>query len=145
MEIPHFRRHQEVNACVKLLLSCYHGDYLCLNQCITVDPMLIHRITGLSMQGPDPQEFYPGKAIDRALAQKIKDTYNNVEKGTRGYKVASIQNGAVCLACQLIARKLVCKNRPTQVMGFVVDLMGKCVEGLHMNWVKYLFNQLELY
>jgi hypothetical protein len=39
---------------------------------------------------------------------------------------------------------MVCKNRPTQVTGFVVDLAGKCVEGLQMNWVKYLVNQLEL-
>jgi hypothetical protein len=31
MKIPHFGRHQEVNACVKLLLSCYHGGYLWLN------------------------------------------------------------------------------------------------------------------
>jgi hypothetical protein len=50
----------------------------------------------------------------------------------------------VCLTCQLIAGKLVRKNRPTQVTGFVVDLAGKCVEGLQMNWVKYLVNQLEL-
>lgn len=42
------------------------------------------------MQGPDPQDFYPGKAIDRALAQKIKDTYDDVKKGTQGYKVESI-------------------------------------------------------
>ena len=35
---------------------------------------------------------------DRALAQKIKDTYGDVEKGKRGYKVASIQNGSVHLA-----------------------------------------------
>jgi len=28
--------------------------------------------------------------------------------------------------------------------GFVVDLAGKCVEGLQMNWVKYLINHLEL-
>jgi hypothetical protein len=69
MKIPHFGRHQEVNACVKLLLSCYHGGYLWLNRRITVDPTLINRITGLSMQGPDPQEFYPGKTSDRALAQ----------------------------------------------------------------------------
>jgi hypothetical protein len=82
MKIPHFGRHQEVNACVKLLLSCYHGGYLWLDHRITVDPMLIHRIMGLSMQGPDPQEFYPGKATDRVLAQKIKDTYDDVEKGT---------------------------------------------------------------
>jgi hypothetical protein len=45
MKIPHFGRHQEVNACFKLLLSCYHGGYLWLDSCITVDPMLIHRIT----------------------------------------------------------------------------------------------------
>jgi hypothetical protein len=82
--------------------------------------------------------------MDYALAQRIKDTYGNVKKGTRGYKVASIQSGTVCLSCQMIAGKLVCKNRPTQVTGFVVDLVGKCVEGLQMNWEKYLVNQLEI-
>jgi hypothetical protein len=74
-----------------------------LDRRITVDPTLIHRITGLSMQGPDPQDFYPGKAADRALAQRIKDTYGDVEKGKWGYKVASIQNGAVRLDFQLIS------------------------------------------
>ena len=51
------------------------------------------------MQGPDPQDFYLDKTVDRALAQKIKDMYGNVEKGTRGYKVDYIQSGAVCLVC----------------------------------------------
>jgi hypothetical protein len=81
MKILHFGRHQEVNACVKLLLSCYHGGYLWLNHCITVDLTLINRITGLSIQGPDPQDFYLRKTADRALAQRIKDTYGDVEKG----------------------------------------------------------------
>jgi hypothetical protein len=62
----------------------------------------------------------------------------------RGYKVASIHNGVVCLAYQLITGNLVRKNRPTEVTGFIVDLAKKCVEGLHMNWAKYLVNQLEL-
>jgi hypothetical protein len=66
-----------------------------------------------------------------------------VEKGKWSYKVASIQNGAVCLACQLIEGNLVGKNRPTQVTGFIVDLAGKCVEGMQMNWMSYLVNQLE--
>jgi hypothetical protein len=48
------------------------------------------------------------------------------------------------LACQLIAGKLVRKNWPTQVTEFVVDLAGKCTEVLHMNWVKYLVNYLEI-
>jgi hypothetical protein len=110
MKIPHFGRHQEFNACVKLLLSCYHGAYLWLDCYITVDPMLIHRIIGLSMEGPDPQEFYLGKATDCALSQKIKDTYGDVEKGTRGYKVDSIQSGTVHLSYQLIDGKLVSNN-----------------------------------
>jgi hypothetical protein len=48
---------------------------------ITVDPTLIHRITGLSVKGPDPQQFYPGKASDHSLAQRIKEAYREVEKG----------------------------------------------------------------
>jgi hypothetical protein len=43
----------------------------------------------------------------------------------------------------LIADKLIRKNKPTQVTGFVIDLAGKCMEGLQMNWAKYLVNQLD--
>jgi hypothetical protein len=49
----------------------------------------------------------------------------------------------VCLSCQLLVGKLVRKNHPTQVTGFMVDLAGKCVEGMQMNWVNYLVNELE--
>ena len=54
IKIPHFGRHQEVNVCVKLLLSFFHGGYLWLDKHITVNPVLIHRITRLTMQGPNP-------------------------------------------------------------------------------------------
>jgi hypothetical protein len=82
MKILHFERHQEVNACIKILLSYYNGRYLWLNHRITVDPTLINRIIGLSMQGPDAQDLYPGKTMDCTLSQNIKDTYGDVEKGT---------------------------------------------------------------
>jgi hypothetical protein len=95
------------------------------------------------MQGPEPHQFYPGKTSDRSLAQDIKEDYDDVEKGKRGYNVASIQYGVVCIAFHLIAGKLLRKNRPTQVMVFVVDLIGKCVEGMQMNWASYLINELE--
>ena len=55
-----------------------------------MDPTLIHMITELSMQGLDPHQFYPGKVTDSSLVQRIKETYDDVEKGKRGYKVASI-------------------------------------------------------
>jgi hypothetical protein len=143
MKIPHFGRHQEVEACVKLLMSCYHGGYLWLDIPMTVEPTLIHLITGLSMKAPDPHQFYPGKAADHSLAQWIKETYGDVEKGKQGYKVSSIQDGVVRLACQLIAGKIVRKNHPTHVTEFVVDLAGKCVEGMQMNWASYLVNELD--
>jgi hypothetical protein len=71
-------------------VSCYHGGYLWLNHHIKFDLTLINQITELSMQGPNPQEFYLGKAMDRALAQNINDTYGDVEKGMQGYKVAYV-------------------------------------------------------
>jgi hypothetical protein len=130
MKIPHFGPRQEVNACVKILLSCYHGGYRWLDRRITVDLAPIHQITGLIVKGPDPQQFYLGKASNCSLAQCIKEAYGEDEKGKRGYKVASIQDGVMCLAFQLIASNIVTKNHPTQVTGFVVDLVGKCVEGM---------------
>jgi hypothetical protein len=122
MKIPHLGRHQEVNDCVKLLLASYHGGYLWLEHRITIDLALINRITGLSMQSPDPHEYYPGKTADRGLVQKIKEAYGEVEKCAIGYNVASIESGTVRLTCQLVTGKLVHKNQPIQVSGFIVEL-----------------------
>jgi hypothetical protein len=30
-----------------------------------------------------------------------------------------------------------------QVTGFIVDLAGKCIEGMQRNWASYLVNQLD--
>jgi hypothetical protein len=54
MKISHFGRHQEVNACVKLFLESYHGGYLWLDGCITIDLTLINRITGLTCRALIP-------------------------------------------------------------------------------------------
>jgi hypothetical protein len=82
MKIPHFGRHQRL---MHALSSCCHASM----EAIYVARQTHHYRSGadpqdhqLSMQGPDPQDFYPGKATDCALAQRIKDTYGDVEKGT---------------------------------------------------------------
>jgi hypothetical protein len=51
----------------------------------------------------------------------------------------------VSFTFQLIASKLLRKSHPTQVTGFMVDLAEKCVEGMQMNWVSYLVNELDKY
>jgi hypothetical protein len=114
-----------------------------LDRRINVDPTPIHLIIGWSMQGLNPQQFYPRKTSDRSLKQCIKEAYRKVEKGKRGYKVASIHDGAVRLACHLIAGKIIRKNHPSQVIRFMVDLTRKCVEGMQMNGARYLINELE--
>jgi hypothetical protein len=77
------------------------------------------------------------------VAQCIKEDYNEVENGKGGYKVASIHYGSVHLTFQIIIGNLIRKNCPTQFTGFVVDLGGKSVEGMQMNWVSYLVNEIE--
>jgi hypothetical protein len=62
------------------------------------------------MKGLDHHKFYLGKATYPFLAQRIKEDYGDVEKGKRGYKVASIQDGTVRIYFQLIVGKLVRKN-----------------------------------
>jgi hypothetical protein len=53
-KIPHFRWSNEINACVKVLLSCVHGGTLWLDPPVSIDTTLIVRITGLRKAGEDP-------------------------------------------------------------------------------------------
>jgi hypothetical protein len=40
-EIPHFGRSIEINAYMKIFLSCMHRGYLCLNRSVSLDTDLI--------------------------------------------------------------------------------------------------------
>jgi hypothetical protein len=83
MKIPHFGRHHEVNMCIKILLSFFHGGYLWLDRHITVDSTLIHQITGLVMQGPNPdligslvvtrEEYDVTNSSRRKKKEEVKD------------------------------------------------------------------------
>jgi hypothetical protein len=53
LEVPHFGHSLEINACVKLLLSCVHGGTLWLDPPVSIDTALIARITGLPKSGED--------------------------------------------------------------------------------------------
>jgi hypothetical protein len=72
MKIPHFGRHQKVNACIKIMLSCFNGGYLWLDRCITIDPKLIHQIIELSMQGPTHNNFSQGRLQIAPWHKKLK-------------------------------------------------------------------------
>jgi hypothetical protein len=61
LEIPHFGRSLEINACIKLLLSCIHGGTLWLDPPVSIDTQLIAWIMGLPTIGEDPKTLFANK------------------------------------------------------------------------------------
>jgi hypothetical protein len=47
LEIPHFGRGKDVNACVKKILARVHGGFLWMDRHVSIDVELIAKITGL--------------------------------------------------------------------------------------------------
>lgn len=89
LKIPHFGRSPELNAVVKIRLSCVHEGYLWLDKKIDLNVDVIHRITSLSKAGNDPGAHFLGKNLDWKLATKMKMEHK-VTKGMRAYDSANI-------------------------------------------------------
>ena len=75
LEIPHFGRGTEVNAVVRVLLSCVHRGYLWLSNWVDLNFDLIHRIIGLSKHGQDLQIQIAGKTKDTRLTLEQVNKY----------------------------------------------------------------------
>ena len=76
LDVPHFGRSTQVTVVVKQLLALVHDGYLWIgNQKININGELIHKITGLSKEGPDPGIEFPSKHDDAKLAQSMKECF----------------------------------------------------------------------
>jgi hypothetical protein len=75
LQIPHFGRSNEINACVNMLLSCIHGRYLWMDRPMSIDSELIMQITGLSMVGEDPTLLFSDKSNEKALSERIREKF----------------------------------------------------------------------
>ena len=84
-----FGHSLEVNAVVKLLLSCVHDGYFWLEGKIDLNIDVMHRITGLNKVGDDPGTHFVGKKLDRKLAAKLTKELK-LTKGTRAYNPLDI-------------------------------------------------------
>ena len=80
LRIPYFGRGAEVNAVVRVLLSCVHGGYLWLGNRVDLNVYLIHRITGLSKIGKDPQTHISRKSKDTKLPVLLVNKYK-IQRG----------------------------------------------------------------
>ena len=69
LNVPHFGRSPQVTVVIKQLLVLVHDRNLWIgNQKIAINGELIHRITGLPKEGPDPGIEFVGKHEDTKLA-----------------------------------------------------------------------------
>ena len=75
LRIPHFGRGAEVNAVVRVLLSCVHGGYLWLGNRVDLNVDLIHCIIGLSKTSKDPQTHISSKSKDSKLPATLVNKY----------------------------------------------------------------------
>jgi hypothetical protein len=67
LQILHFGQSNEINAVIKVLLSCVHGGHLWLDRRADITIDLIHQIIGLSKTGADPVTHFVVKDQDRSL------------------------------------------------------------------------------
>ena len=81
LQIPHFRRSNEINVVVKVLLSCVHGGHLWLDHKVNITIDLIHQIIGLSKTGADPVAHFVGKDYDKKLVVRLIKKYNLTRGG----------------------------------------------------------------
>lgn len=140
LRIPHFVRSSELNAVVKVLLSCMHDGYLWLDRKIDVNEDIIHRIIGLSKVGADPASHFVGKNLDRKPGAKLTKPFK-LTKGDRAYDVMDIEDEALWFTIQLLVGCVLRKCRPTEVLATAVELVASAKDGKPYNWCLYLLNQ----
>ena len=120
-----------------LLELVYDGNLWIGNQRISIDGELIHRITGLPKEGPDPGIEFVGKHEDTKLAQHMKDRFG-LTKGNRGYQTSTIWHQNIRYAIEILACKLMRKCRTNEVPAPIVSIVANCAEGYSYKWTEYI-------
>ena len=100
---------------------------------------LIHRITGLSKHGDDPQINIDGKTKDVRLSANLVTEYK-LERGGCAYDINLIQDPSLKFTASLLAGRLLTKVRPKEVTGSVIRLAIDVTKGKEFNWCLFLLN-----
>jgi hypothetical protein len=88
LEIPHFGHSMEINACVKILLSCVHGGTLWIEPPVSIDTVLIAWIIGLPKDDEDLTILF-NKERERTLLEEMKEKFHTF-RGKGGLDVKNI-------------------------------------------------------
>ena len=94
----------------RVLLSCVHGGYLWLGNRVDLNIDLIHRITGLSKIGKDPQTHISGKSKDTKLPTLLVNKYK-IQRGGQDYDLIALADDTLSIIASLLAGILLTKVR----------------------------------
>ena len=81
LQIPHFRHSNDINAVMKVLLSCVHGGHLWLDHRVDITIDLIHQIMGLNKTRANPAAHFVGKDQDKKMATWLIKKYSLTRGG----------------------------------------------------------------
>ena len=127
---------------VCVLLSCVHGGYLWLGNKVDLNVDLMHRITGLSKIGKDPQIQITGKTKDSKLPPSLVSKYK-LQTGGWAYDITILTDDTLKFTANLLAGRVLTKVRPKEVTGLVINLAIQVAEGEQFNWSLFLLNMLQ--
>jgi len=91
-----------------------HGDYLWLEELVSIDVEIIDFITGIPSRWENPTQYLNDKTKEKALAEEMKKTYG-IERGSRGIIIKRISETTTRLATKLMAFKLLWKCHKEEV------------------------------
>jgi hypothetical protein len=119
LDIPHFGRGKDVNACVKPFLALVHGGILWMERSVSIYVDLIANITGLPTDGEKPEEYPDDKTKEKYLAEEMKIKYGT-KRGSRGIIINQISEPTIRLAMKLMACKLMRKCQKEEAPAGVI-------------------------
>ena len=107
LRMPHFRHYNVTNQLARQFLALVHNGFLWIRDRVPIDAALVHRITGLPMNGPHPLERV-GKKYEGDTTEYVRKTYH-VEINTQGFIIKSINDPATHMGTILLAFNLMRK------------------------------------
>lgn len=129
--MPNFGHYNVTDRLAWQLLALIHDDFLWIQDKFPIDVALIHRITGLPMQGPHPMENV-GKKYEGETATQVCEAYH-VKKNKRDFIIESISDSATWMGTQILAWKLMRKCQVAMVPAYVIRVVGQCAKGVCFN------------
>ena len=105
LRMPHLIHYNVRNCLVRQFLALVHDGCFWIKDRIPIDVVLIHRIIGLPMEGPNPLECI-GKKYEGKTVKYVQQKYH-VEKNIHSFMIKTIsypttQLGTMLLACKMM-------------------------------------------